>query len=185
MKKIIITFAILFLSFSAFARFTVGPKLALNFSELTVRYDNLKSSMEPGFDLGLFARIGRQFYVQPEVTYSFKNNRLRDLPDTDFGSMRVSSIDIPVLLGYQFGGNLANLRAFAGPKFSFITNNNFSKAHEDLSNFNFGGQLGLGFDLLVFTVDFRYERTFSNMSNISQHTLHNSGFLISLGVKLM
>jgi len=188
MKKIIITFAVFLFGFSASAQipgFSIGPKIALNFSELSTNLDNMKSSMEPGFDFGLFMRVGSKLYVQPELTYSFKNGKLRSIVD-EATNIRTSALDMPVLVGYRLlGVNAANIRAFAGPKFSFVVDNNFSNWSDKASNFNFGGQLGLGFDLLMFTVDFRYDHTFTNMSKISGHTLRNNGFLISLGWKIL
>jgi hypothetical protein len=185
MKKIILSFAVLLLSSSAFALipgFSFGPKAALGFSKLSTNLDEMRSSMKPGFDLGIFARVGNKLYLQPEVTYSFKNGKLKDIWN-EAKNLHSSALDVPVLVGYKLADiGAANIRAFAGPKFSFVLDDNW---HAKTSNFNFGGQAGLGLDLLMLTVDFRYDHTFSNMSKMSGQTIRSNGFLISLGWKLL
>ncbi len=189
MKKIILSFALMLLASSAFAQvpgISFGPKIALNFSKFSTDYDAMKASMKPGFDLGLFARFGNKLYLQPELTYSFQSSKIEGISDeVDDFNVKTSTFDVPVLVGYKLLDlGAGNIRAFAGPNFSFVLGDNFDELG-DAASFNVGGQAGLGIDLLKLTIDVRYGYIFTNMADDSGVKVHNNAFMISLGWKLL
>ncbi len=122
-----------------------------------------------GVHFGVFARmtIGK-FFIQPEILFNsastkyainkFKINTLDSIRSETY-----RDIDIPVMLGFKFSA----LRLSAGP----VGHYHIGKASELLdiagyeqkfSNFTFGYQLGLGFDLGALTFDLRYENNFAD-----------------------
>lgn len=189
MKKTIITFVLMLLASSAFAQIpgiSFGPKIALNFSKFSTNYDEVEASMKPGFDLGLFARFGNKLYLQPELTYSFQSSKIKNIADemANF-SLKTSTLDVPVLIGYKLLDlGAGNLRAFAGPNFSFVLGDNFDE-FGNAASFNVGGQAGLGIDLLKLTIDVRYGYIFTNMADDSGVKVHNNALMVSLGWKLL
>jgi hypothetical protein len=191
MKKVIITVTVLLFATTGFAQFSFGAKGAVNFSKFSTNLDELKTNRNPGFDLGFFARVGiSKLYVQPELVYSFTSTDFDTVVD-DMKNIKSSSIDVPVLVGYKLLDFKAfNLRAFLGPRFSFVVHDNFKDSFKSAA-FNFAGQAGLGFDLFMFTVDFRYDYTFTKTASATETASVNNGnlrfntFLISLGWKIL
>ncbi len=184
MKKILFTLTVILLTTSAFAQFTFGPKAALNFSKFSFNVDEMKSNMKPGFDAGVFLRFGHRLYIQPELLYSFKSTDVEDISN-EIDDIKTHAIDVPVLLGFKLlDFKLGNLRAFVGPKFSFTVGDDFRETVESAA-FNFAGQAGLGVDLLMFTLDFRYDYTFTNTAKVQDVKFHTNAFVISLGWKIL
>jgi hypothetical protein len=185
MKKIFILLLSLLLTTSGFAQFTFGPKVALNFAELSPNIAELASARNPGFEVGLFFRAGRRFYIQPELLYAFKSANLEEnFSQVITKNTKISSIDLPVLLGFKIiNVNLLNLRIFAGPHFAFTVKNNFADTYKS-AGFNFAGLMGVGVDVVKFTVDFRYDY-FINASakHASGGRLRFNVFQVSIGWK--
>ncbi len=109
------------------------------------------------------------------------------------GSIKVSSVDIPVLVGFRIVNmKVANVRAMAGPVFSIavdktITTENWDDAitTDDIKNSNVGLQFGAGVDVLFLTLDLRYEIGLSDFSEVESFSLKNNMFTIGLGWKIL
>jgi len=185
MKKIVFTLLISLMAASAFAQFSIGPKVALNFSNFSTNINTLKSDLQPGFDVGLFARIGKKLYVQPEVLYAFKSNEIKSIIG-EAKNYKTHAIDVPVLVGYKLlsFGSLSNIRIFAGPKLSVLVGNNFEDTFKSTA-FNYAGQAGLGVDLLMVTLDLRYDFAFNDIASVSDIKFRTNSFVISLGWKIL
>lgn len=84
---------------------------------------DIKGNLQNGFNVGVYARIGRSLYVQPEVDYKYFT--YTNVVSNGGGEMNgkkyvVSTMDIPILLGYSLiNSNFFKLRVMAGPRFSF------------------------------------------------------------------
>ncbi|WP_299290073.1 porin family protein [uncultured Mucilaginibacter sp.] len=170
MKKYFFTLLVAALSFSAKAQFNIGVKGGINFSHLSVNNGSINSTALPGYQIGLWSRIGKGFYVQPEVylgssgsNFDFQYN---NQTVTESGKVRFTTLNVPVLLGQSFGFSKLNFRIMAGPMYSYILNNNENlsqnvrNAYQDFGNYRnstLGYQAGAGVDLLKFSVDLRYE----------------------------
>jgi hypothetical protein len=130
MKKLMFWLPAFLLSFHLMAQspVTIGPKVAFNFNNLShsesgsdIDYDYLKT-----FSYGLFFRgsFGK-FYLQPEAYFATKGSNLQIKSDPSdpstqnvSGKVKLTSLEVPLLLGYKVvGGNesLSNFRVFAGP----------------------------------------------------------------------
>jgi len=171
-KKIFFTLLVAALSFSAKAQFSLGVKGGVNFSHLSVNNGQINSTALPGYQIGLWTRIGKGFYVQPEVylgssgsNFDFQYNQ-QNQAVTEGGKVRFTTLNVPLLLGQSFGLSKLNFRLMAGPMYSYIlnTNQNLSQnvknAYQDFGNYRnstLGYQAGAGVDVLNFSVDLRYE----------------------------
>lgn len=222
MKKNLFLAVFLLIAFLSDAQLNFGIKagytssLGLNdIGSVTSGQYNLnsaKSELSNGFHAGAFARIGfKKVYFQPELLYSMgKKNYTIGFNDiananalvTFDKSVSVSTVDIPLLLGYKLLDlKLANLRVFAGPKFrlnagSSLSYSNLSgggsitqdKLIQDIKASQVGLEAGVGIDVLMFTLDARYN-LISDMyqTKISSLTIDNipaNTFVISLGWKI-
>ncbi len=142
--------------------------------------DNLNQSYESrtGLAGGIWMRFGRTFYLQPEAVLSSKGGAFEVYYNgqnvSDLVKVKLTTIDVPVLLGLKLGP----LRVNAGPMASFVVGNNqtlgqalhqyttgsvsdaFQKAY-------YGYQLGGGLDLGSLSLDVRYEGALSDVSALS------------------
>lgn len=172
MKKYFFTVLAAVLSFGAQAQFSVGVKGGVNFSHLSVNQGRINSTTLPGYQVGLWTRIGKGFYVQPEVylgssgsNFDFQYDQSNQTV-TESGKVRFTTLNVPLLVGQSFGLSKLNFRLMAGPMYSYILDNdqNFSQtvknAYRDFGNYRnstLGYQAGAGVDVLNFSVDLRYE----------------------------
>jgi hypothetical protein len=108
-----------------------------------------------GFHVGLYGKVDLgPLYVRPEVLYT------RTQSEYDSGDLKISKIDVPLLLGIDLIGPLT---IFAGPSAQYILTNEFEdfELDEAMDKFTVGAQLGVGFNFENFGIDVRYERGLS------------------------
>ena len=198
MKNILnILIVVMLASFTASAQipnFTIGPKVGANFSNFSAEQDQIKSEIKSSLSFGAFARFGEKFYVQPELMFV---NRKGDITSAELldgtNSIHIKSIDIPVLIGGTImDAKLFNIRIMAGPVASIIVNKDISSANwessvkkKDIRNANWALQVGAGADVLMFTVDLRYEFGMNELTKGEGITLKNNMFVIGLGWKIL
>ncbi len=195
MKKYILSIAMLiFLSFGAKAQFTLGLKGGLNISQ--INNDNIPESTISGYQFGAFARIGKAWYLQPELYVGSEGGQLNfDSEGSNTGGyarVRFTSLNVPVLIGRSFGVSSFNLRVMAGPIYSYLLNtnqsfsDNLSAAYRDLGNYNnstLGYQAGAGVDLGNISIDARYEGGLTQLNE--KYGQRQNLWHISLGFKIL
>jgi hypothetical protein len=167
MKKYVLSVLMLVaVGISAKAQFSLGVKGGVNFSKIAT--DNLKESTTTGYQAGLFARFGSSWYIQPEVYVGSSGGKFSDVtnPANYTGDVKFTTLNVPLLLGKQFGASTLNFRIMAGPVYSYLMNKsenfsaNFNNAYADFGNYKnstLGYQAGAGIDIGPITVDLRYE----------------------------
>lgn len=129
---------------------------------------DVSGNLQNGFHLGLYMRMGRTWYVQPEVlfnyyncsgTVNYENNNIFENK-----KYQINTLDVPVLLGVHLvNTNMFKMRLMAGPKFSFNIGSTLAETFSDietltqeLRNTRLGLDCGLGFDIWRITLDVRY-----------------------------
>jgi hypothetical protein len=176
MKKILlVTAAILITSLAYPQAFTFGPLAGFNASKLTTDIPELSQEAKAHFLFGAFARVGKKFYVQPELVYTVKGGLSRedDIPGAET-NIKLNQLEVPLMVGYKLINlEVINLRAMAGPVMGFITDKEINpndKVQDPIDSEWFkdtqwGLQLGAGIDILFLTIDIRYEFGLNNMYN--------------------
>lgn len=197
MKKILSVLIIALAGLTATAQipgFTIGPKVGANFSNFSAEQDIIKSEIKSSLSFGVFARLGNKLYLQPELMFM---NRKGDISSSEFpgstNSIHIKTVDIPVLIGARImDAKIFSIRAMAGPVASVVVNKDISSTNwdsaigkDDIRNANFGVQVGAGVDVLVFTLDLRYEFGISNFSKQEGISLKNNMFVVGLGWKIL
>ena len=151
------------LSFSPlFSQFSFGVKGGINydsFGDLTatdVNLDNFDAEARTGFHFGVFSNIDLlTFYLRPEIQFSQSESVVNE------GSLTLSKLEAPVLLGYKLLGPLS---VFAGPAFQYIV----AEKSEQITigqlkeNFTVGLQVGTRLKLGRFGLGIRFERGFTD-----------------------
>lgn len=176
--------------------------LALDGLTINGASDYIAKSMQArnGYVGGVYARLGRRVFVQPELLAGIKYAKINLLNmaiglDRKF-EIGYGSIDLPLMLGYRLGP----LHVMAGPVASYNMTpnssfNQFLSANNSISdaitNAYFSYTAGAGIDLLGFTLDVRYESNLTDLSktiplpsgvNFSQKA---SSFQATLGMKIL
>ncbi|QZE15472.1 PorT family protein [Halosquirtibacter laminarini] len=194
MKKLFIVAIFSLLGSGAFAQLPVNLGLKLGWNSSKVSTSTLSTNLSDysplnnnGYLVGVFGRINlKNFFIQPEVYYSLKKGETDfDITPKESNPVKVTqkvdlkTFDIPVLLGYRLLDlKLASMYAFTGPVMSINTEGSsisFSNTDgladdvlaglKDPSGVNWAYQLGLGFNVALFTIDARYEWGLSNIEN--------------------
>lgn len=195
MKKGLIILLLMVIGSGAFAQFSLGPRVALVNSKLSLKdkVTNLaESDAEFGYQFGLFLRFKVPIvglYVQPEVLFS-QTESVLSISNQDV-NFDFNKIDVPVMIGTKIGP----LRINAGPSFSFLTSAERSDVlgdvKENYKSTTVGYQAGLGFDLLKFVVDVKYEGSLSSFGdsvNIAGTNVNTdqriNQWVLALGFKL-
>ena len=197
MKKYIILSLLLLSSAIVFGQFTVGPKVGYNASKFSTDLDTITSNFKSGFQIGVFVRIGKKFYLQPELYYSTQGGVFESNTTDWQQKVSIGSLDLPLLVGFKLLNTKAvNLRILAGPLASFVVNKSVKDAggvlgpieNADINSINWAVQLGAGLDVLFFTLDVRYQIGLNNMiKEIENSTINskNSVWVVSLGFKIL
>jgi hypothetical protein len=220
MKKLILA-AVLLLSVSfTQAQLNFGIKAGYNSSlgindlgSVTNGTYNLKSvnaELSNGFQAGVFFRLGfSKLYFQPELLYSMGKKdytiSMNDASNTFIGtfnkSVKISAIDVPLLLGYKvLDLKLVNLRVFAGPKLRFNAGSSLDFSTSGTSNFSasvlqkdikaaqLGLEAGFGVDVLMLSLDLRYQvindMYQTKIQDVTIDKIPANTFVISLGWKI-
>ncbi|MEI6754567.1 MAG: porin family protein [Paludibacter sp.] len=182
----------------------------------TYNSTNVSNELWNDFHAGVFARIplGKMIYLQPEVLYSIqKKNFTLGIPDLLSGGKSItvdrfanfSTVDVPILVGAKLLDlKIVNLRAFAGPMLRFDAGSKLSYENltsgatidknqllNEVQKANLGFEAGLGVDVLMFALDFRYnliadmyKNPLSTLTPSSLSSIPANTFVISLGWKL-
>jgi len=167
--------------------------------------NSLKGETSNGFHGGVFVRLGDKLYFQPELLYAMQKNEYEvtvsdvnnsNPAETGKKMVKFSTVDVPLLLGIKLlDFNLVNVRLFAGPKFRLnagssldwenVSSTNINKLKGDFKSANVGLEAGAGIDVLMFTLDARFN-LIKDMYQADWQSKPDmtSNLVISLGWKL-
>lgn len=117
-----------------------------------------KGAGEAGFNAGIYGRLNLgPIYIRPELVYTQVSSQYSG--EQASGSYKMTSMDLPVLVGIKIIGPLNLL---AGPAFKFILNNEFEGVEGDLKNgVTVGLNVGASLEFGRIGIDVIYDRGFS------------------------
>ena len=168
------------------AQYSLGLKGTVNLSN----YIGMTNG-HVGAEAGIFMRMGKKVYCQPEVNYVFRSSKFKKIDNLVSSNMDLKQqfISVPVLLGYHFV-NKENIKLHftIGPRFDFKINDNIIGSDWEAGSLQWGGQVGLGIDLWRFTLDASYciaADNFHNTVSTTTQTRMSSDFMFSIGFKIL
>jgi hypothetical protein len=195
MRKIIIIAAFILAALQGQAQFDLGLKVGYSTSKLSTDFDDIKEDVKHNFQFGAFARIGKRFYLQPELYYATSGGTLNITGSDDKVEIKLNTLVVPALLGFKIiNGEKINLRIMAGPTANFIVNEKISGdelldpiTDSDLKNIAWGLDAGAGIDFLFLALDIRYEWGLNDLYKPEgdNQSMKSNIFIISLGFKLL
>ncbi|MBV7268671.1 porin family protein [Winogradskyella luteola] len=118
--------------------------------------DNAKNpDRNVGYHLGVFGKIGNQFYFRPELIYTATKS------DYDNNDFNVKKLDAPLLVGIKVLGPVS---VFGGPSLQYILDTEFDGIDIDNveDDFSVGLNFGIALNFNKIGIDLRYERGFSD-----------------------
>jgi hypothetical protein len=203
MKKFTFIFILFMASGFAFGQFSIGPKIGFNTSKLTTDLDQIESDASSNFNFGVFVRLGSKIYLQPEINWLtsggvYKKPQIGDVKPIK-QEVEMKSIEIPLIVGWRIINlGVGNIRVLAGPSASIITNSTVSTSdvdnfinpikESDIEDMLWGFNIGAGADILMFTLDIRYQmglnEVIKEVEGFSFNSKNNM-FAVSLGWKIL
>jgi len=205
MKKFSLFFIAVLISGITYGQFHIGPQVGYTASKLSYKGSDITSSLKNNMLIGVFMRIGRKVYVQPEVNYMTQGSvfKFPALGNASVFEQDVSlkAIQIPLSLGWQFLNlKVVKLRIFGGVTANFIVNKTITPngtapkdylVPNDFKDIQWQYQTGLGIDILMFAIDVKYYGGINNILDFkydnNTKTLNggSSVFEVTLGWKLL
>jgi hypothetical protein len=199
MKKITLIFVMVLASGIVFGQFSIGPKIGFNTNKLTTDYDSIATDVKNNFHFGAFVRFGKKIYLQPEVNWLtiggvFEEKASLNPVKTE---IEMKSIEIPVILGWRILNlGAGNVRILLGPSGTIVLDKTIKAdasitdpiEEADLEDFLWGFNLGAGVDVLMFTLDLRYQMGINEVITKVQNfdiNSRNNMFSVSLGWKIL
>ena len=153
----------------ALAQIRVNPKVGVNFSGLDAKLQDITAEARVGWNAGLDFRIGQGFlFLNPGVHYySYTARLVKDIESPDDVKLSdettIQNIKLPVNLGIRLTGDngLLGLHVQGGIVPAMVVGvtekQDFFFDKNDLNTFTLGANMGVGVDILFFTLDANYE----------------------------
>ena len=203
MKKTTLLLVMLMAVSFAFGQISLGPKVGYNTSKLTTDVSEINSDLKNSFNFGIFLRLGKKIYVQPEVNWLTRGGVFKTPTSSSLSPIEqevdLKTIEIPALLGWRIINlGVGNVRIFAGPSASIVTDKEVSTKDEsgfinpiqdsDVEDLIWGFNLGAGVDVLMFTLDVRYQMGINEVIQKVEgfdFNSKNNVFAVSLGWKII
>jgi hypothetical protein len=185
MRKILMLL-IVFGAGKVFAQdYALGIKAGVNYSQSVildvvstdgVDMDDLETQKGSALVFGAFATATYgKFMIQPEILFSENQSlvslddvNIEDLDLSDFLSINVDKVDVPIIFGYKA---FNTIRLTGGPVFSHVSVETGDPLFS-FSDMTLGYQAGIGFDIKKLTFDARYE---GNLSKFEEYIETESG----------
>jgi hypothetical protein len=167
------------------ARSSFKISAGVNFNGLNLDTETeTTSDLTIGYNLGVSYKRGRFFYYEIGARlnsrpYDFKNA----FDSSDTFSFSTTAIDVPISLGLNltsFADRLVGVRVFVSGIPSFTTSKDIKGiddlTEDNLEDFIFYGQLGVGVDIAFFFVELGFNYGFDDMVN-TINSNPNQGYL--------
>ncbi|MBL7790793.1 MAG: outer membrane beta-barrel protein [Saprospiraceae bacterium] len=152
------------------AQVRINPKVGVNISALDTKIQDITAEARAGWNVGVDVRAGKGLvFFNPGVHYySFTARLVSDVVDEGqqlkpSEETMIQSVRVPVNLGINITGQggLIGLHLKGGVTPAYVIGvkerPNYNFDIETLNRFTMGANVGLGVDILFFTVDANYE----------------------------
>jgi hypothetical protein len=201
MKKLLLVLAAMCIVAVSNAQISFGPKIGVNLSSMTASPGvAISDQMKAGYDLGAFLRIGTKCYFQPELLYSTSGVKFSNAPIGAPTDISLHNINVPLMFGARILNlKVANVRVLGGPVATFLVDKsvNYNGFVDETKAINikdskWGLQVGAGVDVLMFSLDVRYNFDFNKQitqnksvtQQVSDFDWSKQAVTVSLGWKL-
>ncbi len=207
MKKFSLFLVAILMSGIMYGQFHIGPQIGYTAPKLSYKSSDITNGLKNHMVVGVFMRIGKKIYVQPEINYMTQGSvfKFPSIGSTSVVEQDVSlkSIQVPLSLGWQIlDFKVVKFRIFGGATANFIVNKTINTKNgnpkdyllpSDFNDIQWQYQVGAGIDFLMLALDVKYYGGISNLFNGSvkydnvTHTVAGSAsaFEVTLGWKIL
>lgn len=198
MKKLLLILFVMIVSPMAFGQLSFGPKIGFATGKLSTDLDTLKTEANNSFEFGAFVRLGKKLYIQPEVTYITKGGVFKN-GSVWTQEVKLNTVEMSLLVGTKLMDLVVgNIRIMAGPsvnkvvkkdvKITGLINEADKILDDNLEDMIWNVNAGVGVDVLMFTLDVRYQIGLNEVIekvNSRTYGSKNNMFKVSLGWKIL
>ncbi len=175
------------------AQIKFNPKAGFNASAIDAKFRNITAEARYGWNLGMDLRIGKSmlFFKPGMHYYNFTADLFRDVTQPGDIPMKdettVQSLKAPINAGLRITGEggIVGVNLHGGVTPSYILGvrerNVVPFTKDDVNSLTWGANLGVGIDILLFTVEANYEIGLSPFFNNANGK--NNVLTVSAGVK--
>ncbi len=208
MKKLTLLLITVLMTTVMYGQFHIGPQIGYTSSKLSYNTTDIQNSMQSNMVVGVFMRLGKKVYLQPELNYLTQGSVFRTptLGNTNpvEQTVKLKSIQVPLSLGFQLLDiKVVKLRIFGGATANFVINKDVSPVTgsgvnpadyltaNNFKNSNFQYQVGAGVDVFMLTLDIKYYGPLDKLTNggvkFDGKTIDagSSVFMVTLGWKIL
>lgn len=190
-----------------YGQFHIGPQIGYTAPKLSYKGSDINNGLKNNMLVGVFMRIGKKIYIQPEVNYMTQGSvfKFPSLTSTSVVEQDVNlkSIQVPLSLGWQILDlKVVKFRIFGGATANFIVNKTIDTKNgnakdyllpSDFNDIQWQYQVGAGIDFLMLALDVKYYGGINDLFNgtvkydNATHTVAGSAsiFEITLGWKIL
>ena len=151
----------------------------------TIDTDEIQSQLKSNYQFGVYVRLGKKVFLQPEVYYAVRNEQIaigQGTPD----KVMVNSLKVPVLLGVELINlGVVSAHVMAGPMASMYLSQSPSDFTIEQPKYDYKLQLGGGIDIMKFiTLDVRYSVNLNdNIKEEFNNLTFKSGVNVTIGMQ--
>lgn len=204
MKKLSLLLITFLMAGVMYGQFHIGPQIGYTAANLSVDKADITAGLQNNMVVGVFMRLGKKIYLQPEVNYLTQGSVFQ----FKFGQslikqdVQLKSIQVPLNLGAQLIDlKVAKLRVFGGVTGNFVANKTINTTGDpseylkpdNIKDVTFQYQVGVGLDVLMFALDVKYYGGINDLVN--GNVTYNSTtqtvsapsnvFMVTLGWKIL
>ncbi len=207
MKKLLAVLLLSMAGFTAFAQSGLGIKGGLGLTNVYTDAGSLKGNIQQsldtktGFVFGVWGRLGKKLYLQPELLVASKGGKVEVTPlgmsTPQLVDVKYTNLDIPILVGFKplnflrvMAGPVASVKLSEDKKLKDALGDFTSNTGDAFASSTWGYQFGVGVKLLGIEIDLRREGGLSDINvlkfkdnaNFSQRP---AGWQLTLGFKII
>ena len=165
MKKISFPFTILllFFAFNTYAQspFHLGVKAGANFTDLSNNLKDYNSKTATGYAAGIMMRLDiKKTYIQADFMYSEKNIDFNgEFVNSSSSELKMKNFEVPLVIGYK----LIDGGVYTSIEDAKLTSESVENVFKNFQKNNIGYRVGVGLDLLSFTLDISYDGSLNDI----------------------
>lgn len=163
-----------------------GIRGGMDLETPTVEIEDIKSQLNSNYQFGVFMRLGKKLFIQPEVYYAVRNEQYSFAQAPIEEKVMVNSLKVPVLLGIRIINlGIVSAHVMAGPMGTMYLSQSYTEHEIERSKYEYKVQLGGGVDVLGFiTIDVRYSVNLNdNIKEELNQLRFKDGVNVTLGMK--
>ena len=166
MKRLLLLIAILSFGFFAQAQVSILPQVGLNLTRYNSDPPPFTQRARVGLNFGAHLRFGKRVFIQPGVVFlrqrvEFEQIQFPLPPVPNKDQINLNSVMLSAVAGVNIiQSDLFRVRLMGGATGTYVTAvspNKLSLTIDDYQNLWYGLRGGLGFDILIFTLDLNYD----------------------------